>query len=125
MASFYITSLYENLEYVQFTTKLNNNTNKCYARSIIKINNLWKICVCADFLSTLSLLPQKNIFNFIKHKIGLKSSSELELTNKEEMELNVGTLGINLGLKTDNTRTKIGWWSGVGVTPKYHSKLAV
>ena len=41
------------------------------------------------------------------------------------MELNVGTLGINLGLKTDNTRTKIGWWSGVGVTPKYHSKLAV
>ena len=68
---------------------------------------------------------RKNIFNFIEHKIGLKSSSELELTNKEEMELNVGTLGINLGLKTDNTRTKIGWWSGVGVTPKYHSKLAV
>ena len=94
---------------------------------IIKINNLWKICVCADLLTTLPhiSLKKKHLYNFIGHKIGLKSSSELELTNKEEMELNVGTLGINLGLKTDNTRTKIGWWSGVGVTPKYHSKLAV
>lgn len=93
---------------------------------IIKINNLWKICVCADLLTTLPHISlKKHLYNFIGHKIGLKSSSELELTNKEEMELNVGTLGINLGLKTDSTRTKIGWWSGVGVTPKYHSKLAV